>query len=371
MKLDWAADAIGLPSEPKPTVTKPTVSRSNSSKPVSVTHVSESRYKDTPIQSRQSKQVSGLLTPLNTSEVRAASYKGVDPLAGSDSGSDTEEDPAAEEKALEYLRKKRGAETLGSNPMQSVVYECPSPTEVASDDEEFTRRYLPGNSKAPPERPVQTVFGPGYEVIHSFGGRIHAKQIATPPRTSTARAPQTKASYLDRKNAVPAPKVFGSLPDDHPVQVPEADALSSLPILNLGQPVDSGKSFDDGQVHYPTLPSIASFDSEPPLYAHPAPENVPPPETPTPAGYLPSYRPRNPKDTMYHHGSAGVNPLGAHARGVTKVEAKKRHPAVDALRKHRIVSGSFGSFEGAQPNKFEERTYRLMTPEDKLKEKKK
>jgi hypothetical protein len=73
--------------------------------------------------------------------------------------------------------------------------------------------------------------------------------------------------------------------------------------------------------------------------------------------------PENPS-TIFHHGSAAIDPRGAYARPVPLLlRGKKRESgessAEPQFKARKIVSGSFGTFEG-QPGRFSERPYRLL-----------
>lgn len=140
---------------------------------------------------------------------------------------------------------------------------------------------------------------------------------------------------------------------------------------------DSESEDDERAIKYPKLSTLSSaaFAQDlnprdpspnpiPDIVVHPPATMLPPPSAQTPAGYSSTYRPCRPNDTMYHRGSAGIDPLGAHNR------LTRPGPSIDAMlatRPHRIVSGSFGSFEPSRPSRFDEREYRLVAAGEKRK----
>lgn len=110
------------------------------------------------------------------------------------------------------------------------------------------------------------------------------------------------------------------------------------------------KKTDDGAVKYPDIPPVPLV----PISAYPI---LPPPPAllPPPA----AYRARTPNDTVFNRGSAGIDPLGAYNRPIKPLPTCRHDTEVLQAPPIRIVSGSFGSFEG-QPSRFDERAYRLL-----------
>jgi hypothetical protein len=222
-----------------------------------------------------------------------------------------------------------------------------SETEEDSDAESFAKKYIGRGNDDVIENPV-TVFGRGAVVTRSVGGRLHAQYPDKPRRSRRTGVPNT--NRIIKKCGVPS----------------KARLQTAIPKPDVPAHVNTVSN----EVKYPTLPSI-SFT--PPLDQPKVPETrrripkaieypgLPPVEPSTPAGYDPSYRMRYPDDTRFHHGSAGVDPIGAHARRITKGQAGTHSTAGKAVRRHhRIVSGSFGSFEVNKPSRLDERKYRLL-----------
>lgn len=88
------------------------------------------------------------------------------------------------------------------------------------------------------------------------------------------------------------------------------------------------------------------------------------PSTPAPTlAPVTKLRTRDPAhlSTIFHQGSAAINPLGAYTRPFPR--ARQRHQAVSTTapseKRRRVVSGSFGTFDGAA-SRFDERPYRLF-----------
>lgn len=83
----------------------------------------------------------------------------------------------------------------------------------------------------------------------------------------------------------------------------------------------------------------------------------------TPPAPTASLRARNPAQisTIFHRGSAAIGPLGAHARPLPLFRQTSRAAALTLPPKKRrgMVSGSFGTFEGAL-DRFDERPYQLL-----------
>ncbi|KAF3053849.1 hypothetical protein E8E11_011077 [Didymella keratinophila] len=82
--------------------------------------------------------------------------------------------------------------------------------------------------------------------------------------------------------------------------------------------------------------------------------------------------------TIFHHGSAAINPLGAYTRPFAHIRQRPQAqqpqaqpsasdsqltspsgPVLPPEKRYRVVSGSFGTFEGL-PGRFDERPYRLL-----------
>jgi hypothetical protein len=224
-----------------------------------------------------------------------------------------------------------------------------SDTEEDSDAEEFVKKYI-GRSTNPVIENPHTVFGEGFIVNRSMGGGLHVHYA---PRSHIARgckaSPATEMTSQPRKLRVD-PSRTKHHQSSNPPQKPQG-------VVN--------------DVQYPILPSVsASYEPFTPQKnvreerrripeATPYP-GLPPIQPTTPLGYDPSYRPRYIDDTRFNQGSAGVNPLGAHARPITKTPNAHSKAGNAIRRHHRLVSGSFGSFEVNKPSRFDERNYRLL-----------
>jgi hypothetical protein len=236
-----------------------------------------------------------------------------------------------------------------------------SDTEEDSDAESFANKYI-GRGHTFIESPV-TVFGPGAIVNRSIGGRIHARH-----ENPLLRSRKNRVTKRSPKPANDQPK--SSFAEQFVALMEKPASLKEAAVKSEEKPVTD--------IKYPTLPTLSGRDTEPPVpykfrelgRRPPDPHRCPglPPVQPsTPAGYDPSYRYRRPNDTRSHHDSAGVNPLGALAR-VARIRKEQAAPSTarnvtsgSAVRRHhRIVSGSFGSFEVNKPSRFDERKYRLL-----------
>lgn len=187
-----------------------------------------------------------------------------------------------------------------------------SDTEVDPDAEEIAARYLAKAKMKDPQ--VEVVCGPGVEVTRSYGGTLYAKRVDT------------------------------ETPDNDDVPYP------TLPASQTSWPINPPQNKATHQTQKSTSVSIAGLPK--PLGS---PSVTASTDTST---WMASHTARQPEDTVFHLGSAGVNPLGAHAR---QVFASRKAPCVGKkARKYKIVSGSFGSFEVRKPNRFDERKYQLL-----------
>lgn len=243
--------------------------------------------------------------------------------------------PSLAKKIRKLGKDRRECIRNGGGPTDFLpvdIYDTTSDTEVDDDDEELIAKYL--NRPPSPKRPVMAVFGPGVIITRSIGGTLRPRIVE--PRSRTIQAsPDNPSPWSDTAR--------------------------------------------EGDIHYPTLPSFSSFSSSQGLPLQPSPTMQPPailvhspptdillPALNSLAGYIPTYRPRTPRDTVFHRGSAGINPLGAFDRPLRPM---LRPVTPGATRPHRIVSGSFGSFEQTPPSRFEERKYRLLPKPTEDKEK--
>ncbi|QRD03504.1 hypothetical protein JI435_102830 [Parastagonospora nodorum SN15] len=261
------------------------------------------------------------------------------------------------------------------NTPLEIVEDGGSDTE--DEEDEQTAQYYLNKMRDDTDRPKQTVFGEGVEVWKSYGGTIYAdltdqvKRKMREEETWNAEAMATVAGGLKRK--------MGE----------EADAKIKNWML---EKKTDGKPIPPDPISMPPAPIL------PPTEAYPD---------------------RDPSATRFHFSSAGIDPLGAHARpikplprrsnlprmgerlvsvGVTGTSGSVPVPHADPLtgtqpqvrdgesppvpasspslrrralpvfrapregaletRTRRVVSGSFGSFEGGV-GRFDERKYRL------------
>ena len=280
-----------------------------------------------------------------------------------------------------------------SNTPAEIVEDGGSDTEDedAADAEETAQYYL-NKMHDDTNRVKQTVFGEGVEVWKSHGGTIYAdltdqvKRDIREKETWNAEAMATVAGGLKRK--------MGE----------EADAKIQNWMLDKktdGTPIPPDVS------HPPPIPFTYT--------------NIPQPIPMPPAPPLPpteAYPNRDPSATRFHFSSAGIDPLGAHARPIKPLPRRAqlprmgerligtgvpgtssrdpipraslltttqqvrdggsppvpasnpllrrralpvfRAPLAGALgvERKRVVSGSFGSFEGGV-GRFDQRAYRL------------
>ncbi|KAF2276340.1 uncharacterized protein EI97DRAFT_36381 [Westerdykella ornata] len=281
-------------------------------------------------------------------------------------GSDTEPDSEMETIAKQYLRAKSGfrhAQRFRDTTSEAGSGGIPRVREAKSH---IARISASGDALFASDQPHA-----GSDKGEDTKEDSEAEQIAQryPQRPSPPRARRSSAAD------------FGKVEEYGPIDMMRIRRRGRIapPLPKEGWP-----SYDSqAEVEYPTLPSLPSFPSQhqppasPPVPSRPVPNvapqpNLPPAQAPTPGGYLATYRPRQPNDTLFHRGSAGVNPDGAHARPPFKkrsMHAKNGMGGV--LRHHRIVSGSFGSFETEKPSRFNDRPYRLFAERRQKKEEKK
>ncbi|KAF2706068.1 hypothetical protein K504DRAFT_460154 [Pleomassaria siparia CBS 279.74] len=141
------------------------------------------------------------------------------------------------------------------------------------------------------------------------------------------------------KNTIPGPGIALTTTSSGLIHFPPKDPTMQSVVDEGGDSfmTDTGYS---GQDQFPTVLN----DSSPPISTRT------PPTTDNPSGF----GPRKPDDTRFHHGSAGVDPLGAHGRLLRPTLPPKTR------RGRLIVSGSFGTFENTPTSRFDERGYRLL-----------
>lgn len=213
------------------------------------------------------------------------------------------------------------------------------------DNAEFEQYYLAKRNSE--ERDVGTVFGNGIGVWKSYGGTVNTYIVSETvngevmmPR-KRKRAQRFKVSFLEQGTRE-----------------------------GLGEDVDAA-SVRRAQCKIDHIPEPSNSI----LSIRPAP--VPAPIT--------ALRARDPTNvsTIFHRGSAAINPLGVYTRPLAQLAHTRKRPRPETAqpeaqpstsgalltsppgpvqppeKRRRVVSGSFGTFEGA-PGRFDERPYRLL-----------
>ena len=194
-----------------------------------------------------------------------------------------------------------------------------SDTEI-EDNAELEEHYLHQSDDS--KRVVETIFGKGIKVWKSHEGTLH-------------------------------PHFEGELIDGEVVKPQRRRRQDGVPESFLG-----GKNSTTSLRVEPANGFTISLRHALPT---PAPSPSPPPQPQPRAQRL---RRRDPSElsTVFHYGSAAINPLGAHARPpprlVPSLQQTPVHLAPAVEQPQRVVSGSFGTFE-EQPSQFAERPYRL------------
>jgi hypothetical protein len=207
-------------------------------------------------------------------------------------------------------------------PREAYNYDGGSDTEPDDEEHDLTIKYAHQINMPQDQPPVETVFGKGVIVTKSFGGRLYA--------------------CLDEG-------------------VKASEDSEALDVQTLDEEPKTSKADEgEGEVKYPSLPALPA--------EHRLPSEFPVPEHKKMGEG--TYKERKPNDTLYsHRGSAGIDMNGAHSRPAFPSRIK---PLVrDRLhRRYGIVSGSFGSFEGGDVDRFDEREYRLGLRGEKTEPKK-
>jgi hypothetical protein len=280
--------------------------------------------------------------------------------------------------------RKGGGLTSHITPADTPVIDPGSDTEDECD-EELAQYYL-NKMTDDTDRKKETVFGEGVEVWTSFGGTLYA-DITDDVRRKMREEELWGQGALDKVEVGGRKRKIGG---------GEGERVTKKMELNP----DAHKRSAD-------------------IDAHARPLHTPNPTTP--------YPDRDPEATHFHHSSAGINPLGAHARPIKPLPKRRLplstpqvtssatrvgiqgpspplayplprssqvpHPhtsqtsnthtkghvqitptpgrgevpttpsdrvhPLPAVRPSRIVSGSFGSFDGSGQGRFDERKYRL------------
>ncbi|KNG52538.1 hypothetical protein DDE82_007155 [Stemphylium lycopersici] len=234
------------------------------------------------------------------------------------------------------------------------------------------------------DRRVETVFGAGVDVWKSFGGTVYAdvKESVKKKRRDEymwgkkkANKGKARTKTSDSRSSSPPDDLYrddeqGEHAPNQALNPPATPTQSEWEIFPV-----TNSQYDDIRVPLSFSPALHIT----PHIQEPSPAPVPqtlPNTTPTPifpprreklTATTPSlYRPRTPTDTLFHRGSAGVDPLGNLNRPfrytsvqVRREEADNGQPSTWVQRPRRVVSGSFGSFEGGRVGRFDERGYRL------------
>ncbi|KAH4035299.1 hypothetical protein HBI25_121750 [Parastagonospora nodorum] len=168
------------------------------------------------------------------------------------------------------------------NTPLEIVEDGGSDTE--DEEDEQTAQYYLNKMRDDTDRPKQTVFGEGVEVWKSYGGTIYAdltdqvKRKMREEETWNAEAMATVAGGLKRK--------MGE----------EADAKIKNWML---EKKTDGKPIPPDPISMPLAPILPSTEA---------------------------YPDRDPSATRFHFSSAGIDPLGAHARPIKPLPRRSNLP---------------------------------------------
>ncbi|KAL6702841.1 hypothetical protein ACN47E_000868 [Coniothyrium glycines] len=305
----------------------------------------------------------------------------------------------------------------GGHQDSYISHALPSPsqnngsdTEPDDDNEARAQFYLNKMTDIPSENPV-TVFGRGVDVWTSRSGTIYAdvndrvkqkqreKELwgGDKRRKAEAEMEQQKAQQMaiyqkkqqtatlqkQRKTGVvpphtSAPSTSALRPSAPRPSAPSASAPSTPapnpPLATTQTTPLKTPTYADTTITYPGRPVNIFAWAATHQHAHaascpnPDPPSaiLPPPPISQPASPLPTitqvplgHRTRHPGDSQFHHSSAGIDPLGAHNRPLAGLPSRGRAGRAAGKGRGRvIVSGSFGSFDGAV-GRFDERAYRM------------
>ncbi|KAF1921438.1 hypothetical protein BDU57DRAFT_49891 [Ampelomyces quisqualis] len=252
-----------------------------------------------------------------------------------------------------------------------------SETEDEADEE--TAQYYLNKMTDDTDRKIETVFGEGVKVWKSIGGTVYADLTDREKRKMREKelwdqeAKEKIEGGLKRKIAAEAKT------DEELVEEVKTEERAAKKFI-----------FKPKRNYDPKTNVFARLHNEDISFHKTPPAPIPSPKSP--------YPPRDPNTTQFHHSSAGIDPLGAHNRPIMPLPTRRRNavpnvpegnfttlhampsnrsraegpqvhganrllpsraPSLPA-RSERIVSGSFGSFEGGMVNRFEERGYRLL-----------
>ncbi|KAJ4362537.1 hypothetical protein N0V83_010631 [Neocucurbitaria cava] len=236
-------------------------------------------------------------------------------------------------------------------------------SDTESEDNNALEQFFLDKMTDDTDTKVQTVFGDGVVVWRSHGGTVYTD--LSDKEKKRRRAEEIWGVKRKREDEV----------DDNPMDKKKGDGDDKEVVKN-----DHGK----------------------PIPLPPDPPGV----LPARGGAVP-YPPRTPNDTRFNRGSAGIDPLGAYNRPIKPLPSRSRqeryhlnpyhnlnhmqnlnlnqnqnqhetpqydnhqrgavvlNPTAAPQAAHRIVSGSFGSFEVRQPSRFDERAYRLLPGQGK------
>lgn len=236
--------------------------------------------------------------------------------------------------ALVQARNKAAAKRVKLSAHHMADYksldQCGSDTEEDSDAEEVAQLYL---AKTPPPKKNSPYLQQIYDSDKDqplFSHRFHADtnanddiELQINPTLSALAKKMGKQDSSNKEDPVPP---------------------------SSSNPFDAKNKLNP---KYPSSPKLSSSTFKVDLPRRSAPTQNPPP-----AQTIPTYRTRYPSDTQFHHGSAGIDPLGAYSRPVAG--QRLQHGSAATTRHHQIVSGSFGSFEPGRPLRFDEREYQLL-----------
>ncbi|KAH7384265.1 hypothetical protein DE146DRAFT_770042 [Phaeosphaeria sp. MPI-PUGE-AT-0046c] len=274
---------------------------------------------------------------------------------------------------LDTIRVRNGGEdssflTVANTP--PLARESDGSDTEDEEDEEKAQYYL-NKMSDDTERATETVFGKGVEVWKSMGGTVYADLT-----DEVKRKMREEELWGDEARE----KIEGGLKR----KVATDDAAKKSASFAPTKPDIPSV----GEVFYHTLPSDITCPDLPSTNKTKFP--VPPAPSPLPA---PAYPIRNPTATQFHHSSAGIDPMGAYSWRIKPLPNRRvsttisQHPfpgpgarlwgplsllhqqhhqtvgLVEQQTVRRIVSGSFGSFEGAV-GRFDERAYRLGVKAD-------
>ncbi|CAO2655405.1 Nn.00g104690.m01.CDS01 [Neocucurbitaria sp. VM-36] len=235
------------------------------------------------------------------------------------------------------LHLRNGGSANSFIPANSAPYALsPSGSDTEEEDSTDLEQHFLDKMTDDTDQKIQTVFGAGVNVWKSLGGTVYTDlDDGVKSKMREEQLWGTKRKRNDAKG-----KKGGN-------DASQVDRLKEVPVVPQGVVTLAQSPLPAAAARSPLQTPMATPTPMIKALTAPAPAIAP-------------YRPRTPHDTQFNRGSAGIDPLGAYNRPIHPLPAARQlGAAADQAPLRRIVSGSFGSFEGGRPGRFDERAYRL------------